>query len=200
MVMNLTISLEEPLATQLRRVASTRHLSPEQVILDLLGGAVGKIAEDSQRAGGDPAAVSAALELTARCQRKDLAQAILTALGRLVRDLDTPGKATNLALLKRELSKAHQLADWQSEAAYRSIVTLAENALAAVPWTEIDGRLLNLLQERLKVGLEDRPVTTEDYLQTSRILGENTPLGPTFEQADEPDRPIEEEPADEVLH
>jgi hypothetical protein len=122
------------------------------------------------------------------------------ALRRLLRDLDTPGKATNLALLKRELSRAHQLADWESEAPYRSIVTLAENALAAVEWAQIDAGLLNLLDEQLKLGLEDRPVTTDDYLQTSRVLADNRyPLGPTFEQADEQDRPIEEEPADQVL-
>src|SRR5437764_926377 len=44
--MNLTISLDEPLAAQLRREASTRRLSPEQVALDLLAGALGRIAED----------------------------------------------------------------------------------------------------------------------------------------------------------
>jgi len=182
MVMNLTISLDEPLATQLRREASTRQLSPEQVALDLLGGALGKIAEDGQRDQGDASEVPGALERAARSQRKDLAEAIMTALRRLIRDLDTPGKATNLALLKRELSKAHDLAV-RSEAPYRSIVTLAENALAAVPWTEIDAGLLNLLQEQLKLGLEDRPVTTDDYLQTSKILGDNRhPLGPTFDR------------------
>ena len=63
--MNLTLSLDEPLATQLRREASTRHLSPEQVALDLLGGALGQIAEDGQRVGGDPAEMPPARE-TAR--------------------------------------------------------------------------------------------------------------------------------------
>jgi len=200
MVMNLTISLDEPLATQLRREASTRQISPEQVALDLLGTALGKVAEDGQCDQGDASEVPPAPERAARSQRIDLAVAIMTALRRLIRDLDTPGKATNLALLKRELSKAHKL-EVRSEAPYRSIVTLAEKALAAVPWTEIDAGLLNLLQEQLKSGLEDRPVTTDDYLQTSRILGDNRyPLGPPFEQADEQDRPIEEEPAGEVLH
>jgi hypothetical protein len=198
MVMNLTILLDEPLATQLRREASSRHLSPEQVALDLLGGALGKIAEAGERTPGDLPEAPPAQELACRNQRKDMAQAIVTALRRLLRDLDTPGKATNLALLKRELSKAHHLADCPSEAPYRAIVALAENALAAVPWTEIDAGLLNLLQEQLKLGLEDGPVTTDDYLRTSRVLGDNRyPLGPTFEGADEPDRPIEEEPADE---
>ena len=47
--------------------------------------------------------------------------------------------------------------------------------------------------------LEDHPVTTDDYLRTSKVLGDHYPLGPQFEQADEPDCPIEEEPSDEVL-
>jgi hypothetical protein len=184
--MNLTISLDEPLAAQLRREASTRHLSPEQVVLDLLGGALGKIAENGQRTPEGLSEVPSAGELAERDQRKVFAQAILTALRTLIRDLDTPSKAANLALLKRELSKAHKLADCPGEAPFRSIVTLAENALAAVGWTEIDAGLLNLLQEQLKLGLEDRPVTTDDYLRTARVLGEGRySLGPTFEQADE---------------
>lgn len=197
--MNLTILLDEPLAAKLRRAASSRHLSPEQVALDLLGGALSKITEEGQRnqaAGSE----SSGAEEAARSQRKHLAETILTALARLLRDVDTPAKATSLTLLRRELSKGHQLADHRSEAPYRAIVALAENALAAVPWTEIDARLLNLLRGQLKLGLEDRPITTEEYLQTSRLLADNRcPLGPTFEQIDEQDRPIEEEPTTEVL-
>lgn len=44
--MDLTISLDEPLAAQLRREASARHLAPEQVARDLLGRALDKIAEE----------------------------------------------------------------------------------------------------------------------------------------------------------
>jgi hypothetical protein len=198
--MNLTISLDEPLATQLRREASTRQLSPEQVAIDLLGGALDKIAENGQRTPGATSEAPSAGQLAARNRRRDHAQAILTALRRLIRDLDTPGRATSLALLKRELSNAHQLADCSSEAPYRSIVTLAENALAAVPWTEIDARLLNLLQEQLKLGIEDRAVTTDDYLRTSTVLCDNRhPFGPAFEQTDEQAGHIEDEPANEVL-
>jgi hypothetical protein len=44
--MNLTISLEEPLADQLRQEAVARHLPPEEVARDLLGRALGRIAEE----------------------------------------------------------------------------------------------------------------------------------------------------------
>jgi hypothetical protein len=44
--MNLTISLDEPLAAQLQLEASRRNLSPEQVALDLLDRALGKIADE----------------------------------------------------------------------------------------------------------------------------------------------------------
>src|SRR5262245_55974471 len=44
--MNLTISLDEPLAAQLRREASARDLSPEQAARELLGGALHRIAEE----------------------------------------------------------------------------------------------------------------------------------------------------------
>jgi hypothetical protein len=44
--MNLTISLEEPLAEQLRRQASARDLSPEQAAREILGGALNRIADE----------------------------------------------------------------------------------------------------------------------------------------------------------
>ena len=46
--MNLTISLEEPLASQLRAAASARSLSPEQAARDILGTALGKIADEER--------------------------------------------------------------------------------------------------------------------------------------------------------
>jgi hypothetical protein len=49
--MNLTLSLDEPLATQLRREASARHLAPEQVAHDLLGRALARIAEEENWRG-----------------------------------------------------------------------------------------------------------------------------------------------------
>ena len=44
--MNLTISLEEPLAEQLRRQASTRDLSAEQAAHEILGSALARIADE----------------------------------------------------------------------------------------------------------------------------------------------------------
>jgi hypothetical protein len=44
--MNLTLSLDEALATQLREEASLRQLAPEQVACDILGCALGKLAEE----------------------------------------------------------------------------------------------------------------------------------------------------------
>jgi hypothetical protein len=46
--MNLTISLDESLATQLQQEASARHLPPEQVARDLLGDTLSKIAEEDK--------------------------------------------------------------------------------------------------------------------------------------------------------
>ena len=44
--MNLTLSLDEPLAAQLREEASSRHRAPEQFARDILGSALGKMAEE----------------------------------------------------------------------------------------------------------------------------------------------------------
>ncbi len=44
--MHLTISLDEPLAEQLRRRASAKALSPEQAARELLGQALHRIAEE----------------------------------------------------------------------------------------------------------------------------------------------------------
>ena len=44
--MNLTISLDDNQAAQLQRHASSRQLSPEQLARDLLGDALGRIAEE----------------------------------------------------------------------------------------------------------------------------------------------------------
>jgi hypothetical protein len=46
MGMNLTLSLDEPLAAQLREEASSRQVAPEEVARDILGSALGKIAEE----------------------------------------------------------------------------------------------------------------------------------------------------------
>jgi hypothetical protein len=67
---NLTISLDEPLATQLQQEASTRRLSPEQVARDLLGSALGRLAEEERwrqvnRRRGDLIRKSRDLGLTA---------------------------------------------------------------------------------------------------------------------------------------
>jgi hypothetical protein len=43
---NLTISLDESLAARLREEASARSLSPEQTARELLGGALGRLAEE----------------------------------------------------------------------------------------------------------------------------------------------------------
>ncbi len=47
--MHLTISLDEPLAEQLRRWASAKDLSPEQTARELLGHALHRIAEEEAR-------------------------------------------------------------------------------------------------------------------------------------------------------
>jgi hypothetical protein len=44
--MNLTISLDEPLAEQLRQRASAQHLSPEQAARELLNHALHRLAEE----------------------------------------------------------------------------------------------------------------------------------------------------------
>src|SRR5882757_5450396 len=44
--MHLTISLDEPLAEQLRRRASAKDLSPEQTARELLGNALNRLAEE----------------------------------------------------------------------------------------------------------------------------------------------------------
>ena len=46
--MNLTISIEAPLAARLREEAVARSLSPEQVARDILGVALGEIAEEER--------------------------------------------------------------------------------------------------------------------------------------------------------
>ncbi len=46
--MQLTISLDEPLAEQLRRRASAQDLSPEQAARELLGHALHRIAEEEK--------------------------------------------------------------------------------------------------------------------------------------------------------
>jgi hypothetical protein len=76
--MNLTISLDEPLAAQLQQEASARRLSPEQVTRDLLGSALGKIAEeeawrDVNRRRGELIGKSRAIGLTAE-ESKELDQ------------------------------------------------------------------------------------------------------------------------------
>jgi hypothetical protein len=121
-------------------------------------------------------------------QRQDLTRRFLREIDALLSCQAPTARATQLALLKRELARAHaSLLAANSERNYLAIVTLAEGVLAATYWRELNESSINLLRNALAVGLEDRPIEYEDYVAQLRCLHANgVHAAPTFELSDEP--------------
>lgn len=72
--------------------------------------------------------------------------------------------ATHLQLLKRELSRVHDLlADEPSESSFLSIVTLIESALSQQRWKEYTREQLQLIRDAVDVGYRQPQVTFRDY-------------------------------------
>lgn len=113
---------------------------------------------------------SVAAELAA-ADRKQVAKELADAAKRAVANHGTVKLATTLQLLRRALSKCHDvLRDKKSESDYLSIVVLVEKVLSQDNWREISKDTLQQLKSALAIGEAADRVTYDDFNRVFRLL------------------------------
>jgi len=131
--------------------------------------------------------------------RKEVAARLVKAIGRVISSCGAIKMAADLELLKRELSRSHDvLRPIPTENDYLSIVVLVESELGTKLWREISTYELNALKSAIEIGLKAPQVTYDDYNRTLRTLNASGwRTGPILELGVVEDLPDdEEEPAD----
>lgn len=96
--------------------------------------------------------------------RADLARQLLARAERLPALLGTIPLATELQLLKRDLSRGHEvLRTAPSEASFLSVVTLVESALACLTWKQYTPEVVDAVRRAFAAGTRPGPFTFADY-------------------------------------
>jgi hypothetical protein len=95
--------------------------------------------------------------------RSDLAARLLARVERLPALLNTIPLATEVQLLKRDLSRGHDVLRSSSEASFLSVVTLVESALACLTWKQYTPGVVDALRQAFSSGTRQAPFTFADY-------------------------------------
>jgi hypothetical protein len=96
--------------------------------------------------------------------RADLARQLLARVEQLPALLGTVPLATELQLLKRDLSRGHDvLRAAPGESNFLSVVTLVESALACLTWKQYTPEVVEALRQAFATGISPRPFTFADY-------------------------------------
>jgi hypothetical protein len=129
-----------------------------------------------QSAAGVPSALSTD-------ERRKLAGRLDSLMNRVIESHGKVSMAANLQLLKRELSRCHDvLGALTYESDYLSIVTLVEANLASMDWKSATKQQLRQVEQALAVGCAESSVTFDDYTRAARRLrGSGLPTMPSFE-------------------
>lgn len=102
--------------------------------------------------------------------RSDLARALIERVKQLVPLVGDASIATQICLLKRDLSLCHDALRWHpAERNFLSIVTLIESAMAQLKWEQYSCTQLNVFNKALNIGCRQMRVTFADY-KNVRIL------------------------------
>ncbi len=140
------------------------------------------------------------MALAAAEKRREIAARLAKAIGQALSNFGAVKMAADLALLKRELSQAHDLLrTLPTEGDFFSIVVLVESALGNRPWREISRQELQALKATLDIGVKEAKVTFDEYNRALRTLNASGwKTGPTLEFGNVEDAPDDdEEPADQ---
>jgi hypothetical protein len=114
--------------------------------------------------------ISVAAEAAA-VERKKIAKEITDAAKRVVGNHGTIKLATSLQLLRRALSKCHDiLRDRKTESDYLSIIVLAEKVLSQEKWRALSKDVLQQLKAALAIGEANDRVTYDDFNRVFRLL------------------------------
>jgi hypothetical protein len=93
-----------------------------------------------------------------------LAQRLLAQLERLPTKLGDVSLGVELQLLKRELSRGHQvLRDCPRENAFLSVITLVEAALASLTWKQYTPQIVDAVRQAFTAGTRPGAFTSQDY-------------------------------------
>jgi hypothetical protein len=102
--------------------------------------------------------------------RADLARLLLGRVERLPALLGTVPLATEVQLLKRDLSRGHDLLRTAGETSFRSVVTLAESALACLTWKQYTAAVVDALRQACAAGTRPGPFGFADYDAVRRLF------------------------------
>jgi hypothetical protein len=127
--------------------------------------------------------------------RVDLARQLLARVDRLEARLGDVSLAAEIQLLKRELSRGHDvLSRRPGDNNYLSVVCLVEGSLASLTWKDYTPVVLAALRQAFSAGTRDGDFPFEEYDAIRRHFREaDIPVGPTID-LDSPD--IEDEGED----
>jgi len=116
-------------------------------------------------------------------QRRELATRLVSLVGRVIKSHGRVSMAANLQILKRELSRSHDvLGSSRHGSDYLSIVTLVEANLASMDWRSATTEQLKQVEQVLAAGCAESEVNFDDYSRAARTLrGFGLPTMPSFE-------------------
>lgn len=120
--------------------------------------------------------------------RADLARQLLASVDRLEARLGDVSLASEIQLLKRELSRGHAVLSRRPEDNnYLSVICLVEAALASLTWKEYTPVVFAALRRAFSAGTRDGAFSFEEYDAIRRHFRESDlPVGPTID-LDSPD-------------
>jgi hypothetical protein len=104
--------------------------------------------------------------------RNDLARQLLARVERLPPLLGTVPLATEVQLLKRDLSRGHDVLRASGETSFLSVVTLVESALACLTWKQYDHQVIDALRQAFAGGTQAGPYAFPDYDAVRRFFAE----------------------------
>jgi hypothetical protein len=122
----------------------------------------------------------------AMTERVKIAKRITEAVGRMIPHVGTVKLTALLQLLKRDISRCHDLLrDKRSETDYVSVVAIVENALAGTNWKQLTEKSLERLKSALAVGEVRRRVTYTDFKRVrDELIAGGLLGGPAFDYGD----------------
>ena len=104
--------------------------------------------------------------------RTDLARQLLDRVERLSALLVAVPLATEVQLLKRDLSRGHDVLRSAGETNFLSVVTLVESALAGLTWKRYTPEVVDALRQAFGAGARQSPFTFSDYEVVRRLFKE----------------------------
>src|SRR5207302_5358957 len=95
--------------------------------------------------------------------RSDPARQLLARAERLPALLGTIPLTTEVQLLKRDLSRGHDVLRAANETNFLSVVTLVESALACLTWKQYTPAVVDVLRQAFSAAARATPFTFPDY-------------------------------------